>query len=373
MKKRLKKIFMTLLIIIGLLIAATALFLQLPMFGKQPSGARLERIKQSPNYKDGKFQNLNHTPDLAEGVSYYRVMSDFFFKKSPRQKPKLALPSQKTDLLHLDPKENVVVWFGHSSYFIQTDGKKILVDPLFSGAASPIAATTRAFPGSDVYSVDDFPEIDYLFISHDHWDHLDYDTVKKLKPKVKKIITGLGTGEHFEYWGFDLDKIVEKDWYEGAYLGDGFSVTITPGRHFAGRGLTRNSAQWVSFVFQTPTVRLFLGGDSGYDTHFKAIGDKYGPFDLAFLECGQYNEYWKYIHMMPEQVVTAAEELKTKRLMPVHWAKFSLALHAWDEPIIRVTAAAQKVGMPLVTPMIGQKVSLTDTAATFPHWWVGLE
>lgn len=363
---------MILLIIIALLVVGVTIFLYTPRFGRKPSGDRLKKVELSPNYKDGQFQNLNHTPDLAEGVSYYKVMKDFFFGKSERNKPKGTLPSQKTDLLHLDPSENIIVWFGHSSYFIQADGKTILVDPVFSGAASPVSFTTKAFAGTDIYTVADLPQIDYLFISHDHWDHLDHETVLKLKGKVRKVITGLGTGEHFERWGYDASIVEERDWNQTIDLGNGFMVNTTPARHFSGRGLKRNTAIWMSFVLKTPTLNLYLGGDSGYDTHYKAIGEKFGPFDLAILECGQYNEYWKYIHMMPEEVVKAAQELKAKKLMPVHWAKFSLGLHDWDEPILRVSAEAKKQNMPLITPMIGQKASLTKDEV-FTEWWKGLE
>lgn len=372
MKKRIKKILMILTIIIAVLVIAVAVFLQSSIFGRQPTGERLEHIKQSQNYKEGQFQNQSHTPDLAEGVSYYTVMRDFFFKKSKRDKPKNILPSQKTDLLNLDPTENLLVWFGHSSYFMQLDGKTILMDPVFSGAASPLSFTTRAFAGSDVYTVDDLPQIDFLFISHDHWDHLDYDTVLKLKGKVKKIITGLGTGEHLESWGYDPAIIEERDWNETIDLGNGFVVNTAPARHFSGRGLKRNGSLWMSYILKTPTMNIYLGGDSGYDKHYAEIGEKFGPFDLAILECGQYNEYWKYIHMMPEEVVLAAKQLKTKKLLPVHWAKFSLGLHDWDEPIIRVTKEAEKQNMPIVTPMIGEKLNLKEDK-TFPKWWEGLE
>lgn len=163
--------------------------------------------------------------------------------------------------------------------------------------------------------------------------------------------------------------LIEKDWNEGADLGDGFRIDMTPGRHFSGRGLSRNKALWVSFVLQTPTMKIFIGGDSGYDQHFKRIGEKFGPFDLAILECGQYNEAWKYIHMMPEETVTAARELKASKLMPVHWSKFSLALHDWNEPIQRATIEAKKQNMPLVTPMIGQKVNLKGENV-FTDWWM---
>lgn len=362
----------TLLITATLIIAVMA-FLYSPFFGRRPTGKQLERIMQSPHYRDGEFQNLENTPQLAEGVTYYTVFRDFFFRKSKRDKPAQPLPSKKENLLNLRPDENIVVWFGHSSYFMQVDGKTLLADPVFSGHASPVNFTTKAFAGSDVYTPDDFPSIDFLFLSHDHWDHLDYETVLKLKPKVKTVITGLGTGAHLERWGFNRANIIEKDWGESADLGDGFTVNVKPARHFSGRGLKRNTSLWVSFVLQTPTMKLFLGGDSGYGRHFKAIGEKFGPFDVAILECGQYNEYWKYIHMMPEEVVTAAQELRARQLLPVHWAKFSLGLHAWDEPIQRVAVEAEKQHMPLLTPMIGEKVNLDDPAIPFKKWWEGLE
>ena len=342
--------------------------MQQPPFGKLSSGQRLERIKKSPNYKDGQFQNIHHTPNLAEGVSMLTVMRKFFFGKNKRSKPAGMLPSKKTDLMNLDPDKNMIVWFGHSSYFIQVDGKKILVDPVFSGAASPLSFTTKSFPGSDVYTTEDIPELDYLFITHDHWDHLDYKTVLKLKPKVKKLITGLGTAAHLERWGYDMNKVIEKDWNEEVILDNGFIVHTVSARHFAGRTFKRNKAIWTSFVLQTPSMKLFLGGDSGYDTHFAEIGNKYGPFDLAILECGQYNEYWKYIHMMPEEVVQAGIDLKAKRILPVHWAKFSLALHDWDDSIKRVVAEATKRNMPLIHPMIGEAVDLDNPEPSI-NWW----
>jgi len=364
---------MIFIIIVAVIIAATAVFMQHPKFGRKPSGSRLIKIQKAVNYKDGQFQNQSFTPDLAEGASYTKVFIKFFFGKDKRLKPAQPLPSKKTDLKNLDPAENVIVWFGHSSYFIQADGKTMLVDPVFSGSASPIPITTKAFPGSDVYTVDDFPNIDYLFISHDHWDHLDYETVLKLKHKVGKVITGLGTAEHLEYWAYNPAIIAELNWNEAAVLSDGFTVHAVPGRHFSGRSFKRNRAVWTAFVLQTPSFKLFLGGDSGYDHHFKTIGQEHGPFDLAILECGQYNEYWKYIHMMPEEVVTAAQDLGAKRLMPVHHSKFALSIHAWDEPVIRVTTEADKQHMPVVTPMIGEKVNLNNTNQVFTKWWEGIE
>lgn len=300
------------------------------------------------------------------------LFTNLFFGKKERNKPSVVLPSQKTDLNALSAGENILVWFGHSSYFLQVDGMKFLVDPVLSGAASPLRFTTRSFPGTDAYSAEDFPEIDCLLLSHDHWDHLDYDTIIKLKPKIKRVITGLGTGAHLERWGFDMEKVLEKDWNQTVALGSGFTIHTTPARHFSGRGLKRNQVLWLSFVLRTPTKNLFLGGDSGYDTHFASIGKQLGPFDLVILECGQYNQYWKYIHLLPEQLIPAALDLNAKMLMPVHWGKFALAMHAWDEPIVKATEAAKTDNFPLLAPMIGEKVNL-DAPKTANDWWKGID
>lgn len=356
---------LTLLIVLTLLVLA---YMQQPMFGKTPAGERFKSIKRSPNFKNGQFQNLSPTPDLTEGVSYYAVLNEFFFNKSKRGKPVDILPSTKTNLLTLSPGKDILVWFGHSSYFMQIDGKKILVDPVLSGSASPIKATTRSFKGSDIYTAQDIPDIDYLFITHDHWDHLDYETIKQLKPRIKKIVCGLGTGQHFEYWGFHNDQVIEKDWGDEIILEEGFVVNIESARHFSGRGFNRNKALWISIILKTPSFKIFIGGDSGYDTHFTTIGDKHGPFDLAILECGQYDKSWKYIHMMPDEIIRAAHDLKAKQLMPVHWGKFLLGNHAWDDPIIQVSAISKINHQRLVTPMIGEAVNL-NAISGFKAWW----
>lgn len=364
---------MVVFVAVVLLFAASVyLFMNRPPFGKTPEGERLKRVRQSPNYREGKFQNLSPTPELAEDTSYLKVMKEFITERSKRVAPKTPLPTLKADLKALGPHENVLVWFGHSSYFLQIDGRKILVDPVFSGAASPIKSTTPSFKGTDVYTPDDFPVIDYLFLTHDHWDHLDYETVTAFKPRVKTIVTGLGTAAHLERWGFDLNNVHERDWYEEVKLEEGFVVYTTPARHFSGRTFKRNQSLWMSFVLKTPSQKIYIGGDSGYDRHFAAIGDEHGPFDLAILECGQYNKNWRYIHMMPEELITASQELKAKRLLPVHWAKFSLAQHAWDEPIQRVTAEARRKGQVVLHPMIGEKMDLSALGSS-REWWAGID
>ncbi len=350
-------------------IATVVIFMRLPLFGSKPSGGRLELIQQSPNYRNGAFQNQSETPSLTDGATYASVMREFFLERKKSVAPPQQLPSMKTDLLLLDRKDEVLVWFGHSSYFMQVDGKRILVDPVLSGHASPFSFTTKAFPGSDRYTPADIPEIDYLFISHDHWDHLDYKAMKALKPKIKQVICSLGTGAHLERWGYDKRIILEKDWYQEITLGNGFVAHTVPARHFSGRGFKRNMAMWTSFALKTPSMNIFIGGDSGYDKHFAEAGSTYGPFDLAILECGQYSKNWKHIHMLPDEVLQAAKDLNAKRLLPVHSSKFALSTHDWDAPLSTLTELNKKEGVSMVTPMIGERVDLKDMGQEFSKWW----
>ncbi len=363
--KRIMAVFIFIVLIIGV---GTWVFLNTERFGKHPSGKLKQKIEQSPHYENGSFKNLNHTPTLTKGVGYGEVLYEYFFSANPKE-PTQPLPSVKTDLKALNADENVLIWMGHSTYFIQLDGKKVLVDPVLSGYASPVSFTTRAYQGTDIYTTDDIPEIDYLFLSHDHWDHMDYNTLKKLSPKIRKIITGIGNGAHLTHWGFEPEIITEGEWYESFQFDGGIEVSITPTRHFSGRGLKRNQTLWASFALKTPSSSIYIGGDSGYDTHFKEIGDKYGPFDLAILENGQYNEKWKYIHMLPGEQFKAGQDLKAKTIFPVHSGKFTLANHDWDEPLSKITALAADHNTRVITPKIGEKAHLKDSTQVFEHWW----
>lgn len=363
----------TFLYLLPLLIVLTFLYVRQERFGRKASGERLQRIRESPHFKKGKFQNLSHTPSLTEGYNLPGVILEFMFKRNANRNPQSMIPSLKTDLLSIPLDRDVLVWFGHSSYYIQLDGKHMLVDPVFSGNASPLANSNKAFPGSDVYAPSDIPALDYLFITHDHYDHLDHETVLQLRTKVKKVICGLGVGAHLEHWGYAASMIIEKDWDETIELEEGFTVHTTPARHFSGRGFIRNTTLWSSYVLQTPSMKLFLGGDSGYDSHFKKIGDTYGPFDLAILENGQYDIKWKYIHALPEEVLQAASELKAKRVLPVHSGKFAMANHAWDEPLKKVTELNKSMNIPLLTPMIGEVINLKDNNQQFRQWWADLK
>ena len=293
-----------------------------------------------------------------------------FFNKPKNTEPRSAIPSIKTDLKTISSKEPVIVWFGHSSYLIYIDNKTILVDPVFSGHASPFSFSVKAFAGSNVYGVDDMPEIDILLLTHDHYDHLDYKTVCRLKPK--QVCTTLGVKSHLLHWGFNENTITEFDWWQSRQVTDGIELTAAPARHFSGRSFTRAKTLWASYILKTKEHTIYIGADSGYDSHFKEIGEKFGPFDIAMLECGQYNSWWPYIHMAPEQCVQAAADLKTKVLFPVHWGKFALAFHHWKEPIERLSKKAAEQNIKTTTPLIGEPV-IIGRQYPVKNWWMDLE
>ena len=320
----------------------TFLFMQQKPFGKLPSGARLEKIEASAHYKKDRFENIIPTPMLSKESSYWAMMAKFLGNGKERS-PVGALPFRKTDLKTMTASDKPrITWFGHSSYLISLHGKNILVDPVFSRRASPVQyAGMKSYEGTNEYTAEDMPDIDLVIISHDHYDHLDYQSIIQLESKSKQFCTPLGVGQHLIHWGIEEDRITELDWWEKRDLLPGIEVIATPARHFSGRGLIRNKTLWASFVLRSDDYRIFIGGDSGYDDSFKEIGNKYGPFDIAMLESGQYDIQWPYVHMMPEETVQASIDLQAKVLMPVHWAKFTLALHPWKEPIERLTVKAK--------------------------------
>lgn len=359
-------IALVLLLLLGMLVVA---FFRLPSFGRLPSDEDMERIRQSDFYKDGKFQNTIDTPMQLEGVSMRQLIWKFLFHKKVNVQPDHALPTAPLDWTIKGLGKPVITWFGHSSYLIQLDTFNVLIDPVFSKRTSPVQfAGTKAFTGTDIFSLQDLPPIDCLLLTHDHYDHLDYNTVKALGCKVKHIYTVLGIGAHLRRWGIPESRITELDMWQGLDILPDLKLTATPARHYTGRGFKRNQALWASFVLEAKDTRLFIGGDSGYAPYFKEIGDKFGPFDLAILECGQYNDLWPYIHMAPEQTVQAALDLKAKTLLPVHWGKFALAMHPWDEPIERVLAKAEEVHLPVATPIIGESFAVSGKLPD-KKWW----
>ena len=370
--KSLKFFAVLVLSLIVIVIVGGYVYMKQEKFGAAPGEQRIAEFASSENFKDGAFQNEMVTPELAEGHTTFDVMYTFFFKTFPRLRPIDTIPSVKNDLHAIPADSNILVWFGHSSFYIQLDGKRILADPVFSGNASPIPGTNKSFPGTDIYNANDFPDIDYIFLTHDHYDHVDYETLLALKNKTRKVICGLGIGETLERWGFSAEQIIERDWHEHVLLDSGVIAYFEPARHFSGRGLTRNNTLWASYLLQTPSMKIYMGGDSGYGEHFDDIGKKYGPIDLVMLDNGQYDSAWRYIHTLPEEVLMAAKDLEAKRLFPVHSSKFKMANHPWDEPLVKITELNKAHGFPLVTPVIGEIVNLNDTSQTFRPWWVGL-
>jgi L-ascorbate metabolism protein UlaG (beta-lactamase superfamily) len=346
-------------------------FMQQDSFGGSPEGKRLERIAKSPHYANGSFQNLSPTPMMAEDASYIGVTLSYLTKSDTE--PPTALPSVKRDLATVVSTQPTITWFGHSSLLLQVQGNNILIDPVFSERGSPVQwAGNKSYAGTFVYSLADLPPIDYVIISHDHYDHLDYNTIKQLAGKVKHVFAPLGVGAHLVLWGVPEANISEFDWWESGQITPDIKLIATPARHFSGRGLTTNKTLWTSYALLTNTHRIYIGGDSGYDTFFKTIGDKYGPFDIAFVESGQYDKDWPHIHLMPEETVQAALDLKAKTLLPIHWGRFTLGRHRWDEPIRRVVKAAEERSLRITTPMIGEAVIL-DSVYPSKRWWESVQ
>lgn len=353
---RIKKMYIPIIIIL-LFVLTVIIYMNLPKFGRLPQGERLKRIESSHNYRDGEFRNLSITPQLISDDSKLKTMLNFLFEKREHNRPEHPIPAIKSDLKNLPIDNNVIVWFGHSSYYIQLDGTRFLVDPVFYDA-SPVSFFNKPFDGTDIYKAEDMPDIDYLIITHDHWDHLDHQSVTKLRDRITKVICPLGVGEHFERWGFTLEQLVEMDWNEQFQSGELLTITCLSARHFSGRSFTSKKTLWASFMIETLSKRIYISGDGGYDTHFREIGERFPNIDLALMENGQYNKDWRYIHLMPDEQLKAIKDLSPKQLITGHNSKYALAKHAWDEPMNMIRDAAKRDSLPLLMPKIGEIVSL---------------
>ncbi len=336
--------------------------------GRAPRGARLEQMQMLPYYHDGEYHNLEPTVMLSS-KGKHSVLSNlwrFLFASYPDRKPTTPIPTLYTDLHTLDPSLNLYVWLGHSSIFLQLDGKRFLFDPVLTSEL-PVSLFMRPFSGADRYSPADIPAIDYLVITHDHWDHLDYGTVRDLRARVGEVICGLGMGEDFEYWGYTPSQIHEMVWDDSLSLTPSLTIHCLTSRHFSGRLFSRNNTLWASYVLDG-SKRLFISGDGGYGERFVQFSERFPNIDLAFMENGQYNENWRYIHFLPHKLVQAIDELKPRRVMPYHNSKFTLAPHPWYEPLDSLAQNAEGKPWELLTPQIGEVVYL-DSSQTFRHWW----
>lgn len=338
--------------------------------GGRAKAAHRRRAASSPNHDGKKFVNYTPTSMDMTAVELGSLLRDQI-RRAPAHRPQTKLtPIAPSFDMPVPAHDALVTWLGHSAVLVQLKGKTLLLDPMLSRTASPFQFVgPQRFPGSEVVRVEDLPPIDAVIISHDHYDHLDYESVRKLKHKTDKFFVPLGVGAHLERWGVSADRITELDWWESADFG-GITLACTPSRHFSGRTLTdRFTTLWASWVIRTDDVRLYFSGDTGYGEHFTQIGKKYGPFDLAMMECGQYDLRWPNVHMQPEQTADAAHDLRARRMLPMHWGAFQLAFHDWTDSVERVLTAAAKHGTEVATPQLGE--TFVVKATTYPHkkWW----
>ncbi|MEO1050945.1 MAG: MBL fold metallo-hydrolase [Bacteroidota bacterium] len=374
MKKIIKRFFLSLgiLVLIVLIIATGFLYLS-PQFGGTVSNEQKVIYATTGHYEDGVFIN---DEEIVMEINCHSIteMLKEVMNPDPNVVPDHNIEVEKITpdkLLNQPDTLTRITWLGHSSFLIETGGKTLLLDPIFSKYAAPHHWLGRVrFNREMPIKISELPEIDAVFISHDHYDHLDYPSINELKDKVNHFFVPLGVGNHLRRWQIEDNKISEMDWWQEAVLED-LQIVFAPSRHMSGRGLTDQSATlWGSWIIQNQHANIYFSGDGGYGKHFKEIGEKYGPFDVGLLECGQYNELWKDVHMMPEETVAAAQDIKAKLMMPIHWGSFALATHSWTDPVERVTKAAQEMNVPIATPKIGESIQLADSLGfNADQWW----
>ncbi len=370
-----KLIRRTMLLLVSILLALGVLgvlfFMLSPQIGATASGNRLVRVNASPNFSENEFRN---TIPTTMGLS---------FKEIPGLMWKMirgiegAEPGREVTTSYFEPgtyatipdSQTAITWFGHSSILLKMEGVTLLFDPVFSPRASMFSFMgPKRFQYDRHMQAEMLPEIDAVIISHDHYDHLDYPTLLQIKDQIGRFVVPLGVGAHLEKWGIPASQITELDWWEESSVAH-LTLAFTPSRHFSGRGVTnRNSTLWGSWAILGTQERIYFSGDSGYTPDFAKIGERYGPFDLAFVECGQYNQLWAGIHMMPEESVQAAIDLQANVMIPIHWGKFALALHSWQDPVQRMTKEADRLQQPYLLPVVGQTLILGQDAPRV-KWW----
>jgi L-ascorbate metabolism protein UlaG (beta-lactamase superfamily) len=366
MKKFFKYMLISIVTIVVLFVLGVVLFLKFaPQIGQVPEGADLERIKKSPNHNGEIFINKveTHEANFSEAM---KTLPDFIWNKNGS--PEKPISTDFDNSINSKDSSCYITWFGHSAFLLEIDEKRILIDPMLGNSASPIYVTTKRFPYTEPIDLSAIKDIDAVIISHDHYDHLDYPTIEKIKDEVGHFYTMLGVGSHLKRWGVPEEKITELDWWQSTNLAD-INLIATPSRHFSGRGFSdRNTTQWGSWIIKNENLNIYFSGDGGYGPHFKEIGEKYGPFDFAMLECGQYNEAWHDIHMIPEESVQAGIDVKAKLLMPIHWGAFQLSVHSWTDPITRFKAKAKELNAEVIHPEISKRFKLGEE---FPknEWW----
>ncbi len=362
-------------------IFCTLLLAGCAQFGGQILDEDLEKIETSKNFdtKIGKFLNEDHENIQASRQKrkrgfFYRLkrFKKVFDDKKEHAKPSVKLPEEKPNLdKFISYKEGLFyVWLGHSTFLVNLNGEIILFDPVFSTYAAPFVFLNKRFQ-PPVISLDELPLIDYIVISHDHYDHLDTKSIKHFIDKDTKFVVPLGVFSHLRSWGINSKRVTELDLWEKTKQSD-LTFIATPAQHFSGRAkFFQNNTLWVSWVIYDKKYKIFFSGDSGYFTHFKEIGNKYGPFDITFLENGQYNKDWPTSHLFPDQTIQAFKDLKGKALMTVHWGMFDLSVHNWYDPIEHSSKLSSKENIVHFTPKIGEVVNVDKKNKT-TKWWKNL-
>jgi len=336
--------------------------------GETPSDNQKQKYSSSPNFdaQKGVFVNL---PDPELDAIQEQRRKKNGKARGDASPPDHRLPDVKPDFKSFvsDNSDFKCIWFGHSSLLLKLDDVLILVDPVF-GRSSPVPFYGGPRFQEPPVTREELPDIDFIVISHDHYDHLEKATVEFFAERNTVFIVPLGISSHLLYWGLKKENIIERDWWGTVRL-SGIEFTAAPARHSSGRTDRRtNYTQWSSWVIRSGKHSLYYSGDSGYGKHFREIGKRFGPFDVVFLECGQYYPAWSS-HLLPEEWPVVIRELKGKKWFPVHWGVFSFAPHEWDDPIISAYSSARKHNIQLLTPKIGEIVDL-NRSRKFEQWWV---
>ena len=344
--------------------------------GRRPDGARLERIKASPLWGGDRFRNVHPVaPGLRDPTAAMPTLGDFLYG-GERRVPRGPLPSRSPLTTWAQPPESGLraTWLGHSTLLIEIDGYRVLTDPVWGARASPsrLAGPKRFQPVPVALSA--LPPLDLVIVSHDHYDHLDYPTIRELAKNNVPFVTSLGVGAHLEMWGVHRERIVELDWWESHTVPNtGLTVSAAPSQHFSGRGLkSGNATLWSSLVLRTQRHGVFFSGDTGLTSEYRTIRERLGPFDLVMLEVGAFHPAWGDIHLGPKNALEALAMLGGGALLPVHWGTFCLAMHAWDAPAEELLALGPKSGARLLMPRLGEPVEPHRGEAIDP-WWRGVD
>jgi L-ascorbate metabolism protein UlaG (beta-lactamase superfamily) len=337
--------------------------------GGKITGDRLARVNESPNFEDGKAKNLVPTNLSMEGNDWRATVE--WVRGAESRRPHKPVPVVTPDVEALATRREAgvrFVWIGHSTVYIEIDGTRVLIDPVWAEIVSPLKIVGLKRNHPVPIALEDLPVADVVVISHDHPDHLDMAVVRSLAPHGIVFAVPLGVGAHLEAWNVSPHQIVELDWWEGAAVGS-LALIATPARHFSGRWLTDlNRTLWASWTMIGPESRVYYSGDTGWQDEFEKIGEDYGPFDLTIIKCGAYDDAWPDIHLNGIQAVEANVALKGRRMLPVHWLTFDLARHPWNEPIRQVVRTASDLGVEVITPRVGEVVDLVGEHE-WPPWW----